>query len=226
MVDFVVHLYTLVVTGVSNFFDRSVADVLRDCLDIGIVSTLIYAALVMLKGTRAMQMAIGMGLLLLGYAGARQFDMALALQRHELGLAEDLRQAHAPRQRNVEHDVAHVARARRQALQSQALHRGRCRAQREVGEPIGNRLCNRVDEVGSHRVAAVDELRRDGAVGIAHGRRWRCARGAAEWRGRRVAVEAEGFDQRRRRRVRRVCIRATGLRRRGWEWEWKRDESG
>ena len=80
MIDFVIQLYTAVATGVANFFDRAAADVLRDCLDIGIVATLIYAMLVMLKGTRAMQMAIGMGLLLLGYAAARQFGLLTTWQ--------------------------------------------------------------------------------------------------------------------------------------------------
>lgn len=82
MIDFVIQLYTAVATGVANFLSaRAAADVLRDCLDIGIVATLIYAMLVMLKGTRAMQMAIGMGLLLLGYAAApRQFGLLTTWQ--------------------------------------------------------------------------------------------------------------------------------------------------
>ena len=80
MLDFLVELYGLLASGVTSFFERSVADVLRDVFDIAIVATLIYALLAMLKGTRAMQMAIGLGLLLVGYGAARQFGLLTTWQ--------------------------------------------------------------------------------------------------------------------------------------------------
>ena len=46
MLDFLVELYGLLASGVTSFFERSVADVLRDVFDIAIVATLIYALLV------------------------------------------------------------------------------------------------------------------------------------------------------------------------------------
>ena len=45
--------------GLFGFFRRNPWDVLHDCFDIGIVAVLIYWALVILRGTRAMQVAIG-----------------------------------------------------------------------------------------------------------------------------------------------------------------------
>lgn len=80
MLEFVLELYGLLASGVVNFFERPATDVLRDVFDISIVATMIYALLVMLKGTRAMQMAIGLGLLLLGYAAARQFGLLTTWQ--------------------------------------------------------------------------------------------------------------------------------------------------
>jgi uncharacterized protein (TIGR00159 family) len=80
VVEFLVELYELLASGVGAFFARSMADVLRDVLDISIVAAFIYALLVMLKGTRAMQMAIGLGLLLVGYAAARQFGLLTTWQ--------------------------------------------------------------------------------------------------------------------------------------------------
>jgi diadenylate cyclase len=55
-----------------SFFDRSGWEVTRDCIDIGLVTILIYWGLVILKGTRAMQMAFGLVLVFVGYLVARR----------------------------------------------------------------------------------------------------------------------------------------------------------
>lgn len=57
------------------FFQRPGWDVARDCLDIGVVATLIYWGLAALRGTRAMQMALALGLLFAGYLAAKRFDL-------------------------------------------------------------------------------------------------------------------------------------------------------
>jgi diadenylate cyclase len=52
------------------FAARSFEQVLRDLVDIVIVAWVIYRALLVLRGTRAIQMAVGLGIVLLVYAGA------------------------------------------------------------------------------------------------------------------------------------------------------------
>lgn len=59
-------------SSLSAFFERTPWEVLRDCIDIGLVAAVIYWALVVLRGTRAMQMAIGVVLLLVGYVVAQR----------------------------------------------------------------------------------------------------------------------------------------------------------
>ena len=53
--------------ALAGFFQRDLGEVLRDCLDIGLVAVLIYWGLVIIRGTRAMQMAAGLVLLFVGY---------------------------------------------------------------------------------------------------------------------------------------------------------------
>lgn len=53
--------------GIYGFFGRPIGELLRDSLDIFLVSALIYWGLVLLKGTRAMQMALGLLLVLFAY---------------------------------------------------------------------------------------------------------------------------------------------------------------
>src|SRR5690606_28024456 len=53
--------------GFQVFFDRPLGFVLRDCVDILMVATLFYLVLSVIKGTRAMQMAIGLALVMGGY---------------------------------------------------------------------------------------------------------------------------------------------------------------
>jgi len=62
-------------SGFSSFFQRSPWDVLHDVLDIGLVAVLIYWALVILRGTRAMQVAIGLCLVFVGYLFARRVGL-------------------------------------------------------------------------------------------------------------------------------------------------------
>jgi len=52
------------------FAARSLEQLLRDLVDIAIVAWVIYRALLVLRGTRAIQMAVGLGVVLLIYAGA------------------------------------------------------------------------------------------------------------------------------------------------------------
>jgi DNA integrity scanning protein DisA with diadenylate cyclase activity len=58
-----------------GFFQRNAWDVLHDCFDIGLVAVLIYWALVILRGTRAMQVAIGLCLVFVGYLFARRVGL-------------------------------------------------------------------------------------------------------------------------------------------------------
>lgn len=68
-------------SSIGAFFVRdSPWELLRDVLDIGLVAALIYWGLVILKGTRAMQMALGLGLLFVGYLAARRFNLITIYQ--------------------------------------------------------------------------------------------------------------------------------------------------
>ena len=73
--DVLSEIFTQLLTGLTGFFQREPQLVLRDCFDIGIVATLIYWVLVILKGTRAMQMAIGLTLVVVGYAISRKLGL-------------------------------------------------------------------------------------------------------------------------------------------------------
>src|SRR5262245_41046615 len=59
--------------------DRSFLDVLRDLVDIIIVAYVIYRALLVLRGTRAIQMGIGLGIVFLVYLGAQAFQLVTLL---------------------------------------------------------------------------------------------------------------------------------------------------
>ena len=61
------------------FSDRPVSAVLRDLIDIFIVAYIIYRALLVLRGTRAMQMGIGLGIVFLVYLGAKLFALVTLL---------------------------------------------------------------------------------------------------------------------------------------------------
>ncbi len=63
------------VNGFVSFFQRGAWEVLNDCLDIGLVAVLIYWALVILRGTRAMQVAIGLFFVFVGYLFARRIGL-------------------------------------------------------------------------------------------------------------------------------------------------------
>ena len=54
------------------FIDREPMVVMRDGMDIAITAVLVYLVLVLIRGTRAMQVAIGMGLVGLAYALAKR----------------------------------------------------------------------------------------------------------------------------------------------------------
>ena len=59
----------------AEFFDRPIATVALDFADIGIVAFVIYRVLVLMKGTRAMQMGIGLALVFVMYQAARMLEL-------------------------------------------------------------------------------------------------------------------------------------------------------
>lgn len=65
-----------VLGGVLSFFEREPWLIVRDVLDISIVAILLYWVLALLKGTRAMQMAIGLALVFAIYTLANRFGLA------------------------------------------------------------------------------------------------------------------------------------------------------
>jgi diadenylate cyclase len=75
VIDLLGHAISEIGAGALSFFQRDPWVVLRDCLDVGIVAVLIYWALVILRGTRAMQVAIGLSLIFVGYLLARRVGL-------------------------------------------------------------------------------------------------------------------------------------------------------
>jgi diadenylate cyclase len=61
------------------FAARSFTQVIVDLIDIFIVAWVIYRALLVLRGTRAIQMAVGLGIVLLVYLGAKYFHLVTLL---------------------------------------------------------------------------------------------------------------------------------------------------
>ncbi len=59
----------------ASFFTRSPVAVLIDVVDIGIVAFLFYRTLVLIRGTRAMQMALGLVLIFVTYQLARRLGL-------------------------------------------------------------------------------------------------------------------------------------------------------
>lgn len=55
------------------FAARPLVQIIRDSADILVVAWVIYRALLVLRGTRAIQMAVGLGIALLVFLGARTF---------------------------------------------------------------------------------------------------------------------------------------------------------
>jgi uncharacterized protein (TIGR00159 family) len=61
------------------FAARPLFQILRDLLDIFIVAYVIYRALLVLRGTRAMQMGLGLGIVFLLYLAAKTFELVTLL---------------------------------------------------------------------------------------------------------------------------------------------------
>ncbi|WP_437732587.1 diadenylate cyclase CdaA [Sorangium sp. So ce1335] len=61
------------------FAARPVAQIARDLVDIFIVAYVVYRALLVLRGTRAMQMGLGLGIVFLIYLGAKVFGLTTLL---------------------------------------------------------------------------------------------------------------------------------------------------
>jgi uncharacterized protein (TIGR00159 family) len=57
------------------FFDRDVAAIALDCLDVLLVATIIYFALLLVKGTRAMQMGAGVVFMFVVYQAAKHLGL-------------------------------------------------------------------------------------------------------------------------------------------------------
>ncbi|HEY4118340.1 MAG TPA: diadenylate cyclase CdaA, partial [Byssovorax sp.] len=67
--------------GLSRLFAaRPLTEILRDIFDIVVVAYVVYRALLVLRGTRAIQMGIGLGLVFLLYLGAKIFHLVTLLQ--------------------------------------------------------------------------------------------------------------------------------------------------
>jgi uncharacterized protein (TIGR00159 family) len=65
-----------VLDGILHIFGpRPFGEVLRDLLDIAIVAYVIYRALLVLRGTRAMQMGVGLVVIFLVYLGAKALEL-------------------------------------------------------------------------------------------------------------------------------------------------------
>jgi uncharacterized protein (TIGR00159 family) len=75
MIEVLTGLLNDMTEGFLGFFQRTPVEVLHDCLDIGLVAVLIYWALVILRGTRAMQVAIGLCLVFVGYLLSRRIGL-------------------------------------------------------------------------------------------------------------------------------------------------------
>ncbi|MGK3999473.1 diadenylate cyclase CdaA [Sorangium sp. So ce1024] len=61
------------------FAARPVTQIIRDFVDIFIVAYVVYRALLVLRGTRAMQMGLGLGIVFLIYLGAKVFGLTTLL---------------------------------------------------------------------------------------------------------------------------------------------------
>ncbi|KYF74694.1 diadenylate cyclase CdaA, partial [Sorangium cellulosum] len=61
------------------FAARPVTQIARDLIDIFIVAYVVYRALLVLRGTRAMQMGLGLGIVFLIYLGAKVFGLTTLL---------------------------------------------------------------------------------------------------------------------------------------------------
>jgi uncharacterized protein (TIGR00159 family) len=61
------------------FSPRPIGDVVRDLIDIFIVAYFVYRALLLLRGTRAIQMGVGLGIVFLVYLGAKLLQLATLL---------------------------------------------------------------------------------------------------------------------------------------------------
>jgi DNA integrity scanning protein DisA with diadenylate cyclase activity len=64
-----------VLAGLESFFAREAGEIIRDLADILIVAYVLYRVLALLKGTRAMQMAVGLGLVFLAYQLAKSLGL-------------------------------------------------------------------------------------------------------------------------------------------------------
>jgi diadenylate cyclase len=64
-----------VLAGLSEFFARPASLVLWDLADIVLVAVVLYSMLLLLRGTRAMQMGIGLALVFIGYQGAKRLGL-------------------------------------------------------------------------------------------------------------------------------------------------------
>lgn len=73
--DFVGSLFIELWAALSTFFQRSAWEIALDCLDIGLVAAIFYWGMVILRGTRAMQMALGLVLVFTGYVVAKRVGL-------------------------------------------------------------------------------------------------------------------------------------------------------
>jgi len=68
-------VFSQIWTVLGSYFGRGLAAFLTDLADIALVTFLIYRVLLLIKGTRAMQIAFGIGLVFLAYWSARELEL-------------------------------------------------------------------------------------------------------------------------------------------------------
>jgi len=158
-----------------GFFQRTPWDVIHDCLDIGLVAVLIYWALVILRGTRAMQVAIGLCLVFVGYLFVRRAGLVTVTTILDSVLAylaiivviifqSDIRRALARMGRRP------LLRGQRTAKETQTIE--------EVIKAVGTLAQKEVDAAVSKEllhsifVPSFENPMHDGAVVLREGRIW------------------------------------------------------
>lgn len=68
-------MFDLIVAALDAFFGRAPLEVGRDLLDIGIVAFVFYRVVLLVKGTRAMQMGVGLALVFIAYQVANRLHL-------------------------------------------------------------------------------------------------------------------------------------------------------
>jgi DNA integrity scanning protein DisA with diadenylate cyclase activity len=113
----------------GDFFSRAPAAVAIDLVDIALVAYVIYRVLLLIKGTRAMQMGLGLALVFALYQAARIFELVTLFTMMDSLITYVVQQAVAARrgQRagDPRHRGGHQGRAAARAQAHRRAHRVR-----------------------------------------------------------------------------------------------------